>query len=55
LPPGIKFPEPDPNGPSLFDALVEQTGLRLVPQTGPLEMVVVDDAVMPGQGSGAGR
>jgi bla regulator protein BlaR1 len=55
LPPGLKFPEPDPNGPSLFDALVQQVGLRLVPQTAPLEMVVVDDAVMPGQGSEAGR
>ncbi len=53
LPPGIKLPEPDPNGPSLFDALVQQTGLRLVPQTGPLEMVVVDDAVMPGGNGGA--
>jgi bla regulator protein BlaR1 len=53
--PGMKLPEVDPNGPSLFDALVQQTGLRLVPQTGPLEMLVVDDATMPGQGSGAGR
>lgn len=53
LPPGIKLPEPDPNGPSLFDALVQQTGLRLVPQTGPLELVVVDDAVMPGGSGGA--
>ena len=50
LPPGMKLPEHDPNGPSLFDALVQQTGLRLVPQTGPLEMVVVDDAVMPEAG-----
>jgi bla regulator protein blaR1 len=55
LPPGMKLPEPDPNGPSLFDALVQQVGLRLVPQTGPLEMVVVDDAVMPGQEAAIGR
>jgi uncharacterized protein (TIGR03435 family) len=55
LPPGMKLPEVDPNGPSLFDALVQQTGLRLVPQTGPLEMLVVDDATVPGQGSGDGR
>jgi uncharacterized protein (TIGR03435 family) len=49
-PPGApKLPEVDPNGPSLFDALVQQTGLRLVPQTGPLEMLVVDDATMPGR------
>ena len=55
LPPGMKLPEPDPNGPSLFDALVQQVGLRLVPQTAPLEMVVVDDAVMPGQEAATGR
>jgi uncharacterized protein (TIGR03435 family) len=55
LPPGMKLPEPDPNGPSLFDALVQQTGLRLVPQTAPLEMVVVDEATMPGQGNAGGQ
>jgi bla regulator protein blaR1 len=49
LPPGMKFPEPDPNGPSLFDALVQQTGLRLVPQSVPLELVVVDDATLPAE------
>jgi bla regulator protein blaR1 len=54
-PPGApKFPQADPNGPSLFDALMQQVGLRLVPQTGPVEMLVVDDATMPG-GSGGGR
>jgi uncharacterized protein (TIGR03435 family) len=54
-PPGApKFPQADPNGPSLFDALVQQVGLRLVPQTGPVEMLVVDEATMPG-GSGGGR
>jgi uncharacterized protein (TIGR03435 family) len=55
LPPSMKYLAPDPNGPSLFDALVQQTGLRLVPQTGPVDMFVVDDAAMPGQGTGAGR
>ena len=34
LPPGMKLPEPDPNGPSLFDALVQQTGLRLCRRRG---------------------
>jgi uncharacterized protein (TIGR03435 family) len=53
-PPGLTLPAADPNGPSLFDALVQQTGLKLVPQTGPMEMLVVDEATMPG-GSGAGR
>ena len=55
LPPGMKVPAVDPNGPSLFDALVQQTGLRLVPQTGPVETLVVDGATMPGQGSGGGQ
>lgn len=53
-PPGPKIPQADPNGPSLFDALVQQVGLRLVPQTGPVQMFVVDEATMPG-GSGGGR
>jgi bla regulator protein blaR1 len=51
-PPGLKLPAADPNGPSLFDALVQQVGLRLVPQTGPVQMLVVDDATMPGDNSG---
>ncbi len=54
-PPGLKLPAADPNGPSLFDALVQQTGLKLVPQTGPVEMLVVDAAAMPGEGTGSGR
>jgi bla regulator protein blaR1 len=54
-PPGLNLPAADPNGPSLFDALVQQTGLRLVPQTGPVEMLVVDGATMPGQETAAGR
>jgi uncharacterized protein (TIGR03435 family) len=48
------LPAADPNGPSLFDALVQQAGLKLVPQTGPVEMLVVDEATMPGV-SGTGR
>jgi bla regulator protein BlaR1 len=54
-PPSVPSLAPDPNAPSLFDALVQQAGLRLVPQTGPVQMFVVDEATMPGQGSGAGR
>ena len=50
-PPGMALPPADPNGPSLFDALVQQTGLKLVPQTGPMEKLVVDGATMPGQGT----
>jgi bla regulator protein blaR1 len=47
-PPSVPGLAPDPNGPSLFDALVQQVGLRLVPQTGPVQMFVVDEATMPG-------
>jgi bla regulator protein blaR1 len=46
-PPSVPGLAPDPNGPSLFDALVQQVGLRLVPQTAPVQMFVVDDATMP--------
>jgi bla regulator protein BlaR1 len=54
-PPSVPSLAPDPNAPSLFDAMVQQAGLRLVPQTGPVQMFVVDEATMPGPGSGAGR
>jgi uncharacterized protein (TIGR03435 family) len=54
-PPSIPNSTVDSKAPSLFDALVQQSGLRLVPQTGKVEMLVVDEATMPGQGSGAGR
>jgi bla regulator protein blaR1 len=50
-PPSVSGLTVDANAPSLFDALVEQVGLRLVPQTGPLEMLVVDDATMPAETS----
>jgi bla regulator protein blaR1 len=54
-PPGVPRWDVDPNAPSLFDALAQQAGLRLVPQTGSVDIFVVDDATMPGQGSGTGR
>ena len=54
-PPSVPALAPDPNAPSLFDALVQQAGLRLVPQSGPVNMFVIDDAAMPGRGSGNGR
>jgi bla regulator protein blaR1 len=49
LPPGAPKFNIDPNGPSLFDALVQQMGLRLVPQTGPVQMFIVDEATMPSE------
>jgi uncharacterized protein (TIGR03435 family) len=54
-PPGVAHWDVDPHAPSLFDALVQQAGLRLVPQTATVEMFVVDEATMPEQGSQAGR
>jgi uncharacterized protein (TIGR03435 family) len=55
-PPGsAPLPVVGPERPTLFDAVVQQAGLRLVPQTGPVNMFVIDDAVMPGQESAGGR
>jgi len=41
--------QPDPNAPSLFVALQEQLGLKLEPQTEPVQVLVIDHAEVPAQ------
>ena len=49
--PGGGFPFPtqpaDPDAPTLFTALEEQLGLKLVPQTAPVEVLVIDHVQPP--------
>jgi len=46
---GFPFPTkpPDPDAPPLFTALEQQLGLKLVPQTGPVEVLVIDHVQQP--------
>jgi len=46
LPPGVEF---DPGLPSLFTALREQLGLRLVPETGSVDTFVVESVERPSE------
>jgi uncharacterized protein (TIGR03435 family) len=46
LPPGA---ETDPNIPSLITAIREQLGLRLVPETGPVDTFIVESVERPSE------
>jgi uncharacterized protein (TIGR03435 family) len=47
LPPEAPTPHVDTTGPSIFTAIQEQLGLRLVSQKGPVEMIVIDGVERP--------
>jgi uncharacterized protein (TIGR03435 family) len=47
-PPPHQF-QPDPTVPTFLEALKEQLGLKLVPQTGPVEVLVIDHVEEPSE------
>jgi bla regulator protein BlaR1 len=47
LPPEAPRPHVDTSGPSIFTAVQEQLGLRLVSQKGPVEIIVIDSVERP--------
>ncbi len=43
----LRAADPDSMSPSIFTAMTEQLGLRLVPRRAPIEIIVIDAAQMP--------
>ena len=39
---GCPIPQPDTSGPTFLEALKDQLGLKLVPQNGPVDVLVID-------------
>ena len=46
--PGSTF-QPDDAGPTFLEVLKEQLGLKLVPQTGPVDVLVIDHVEEPSE------
>jgi uncharacterized protein (TIGR03435 family) len=42
-------PPPDTSGLSLFEALQEQLGLRVKPEKGPVDVIVIDHVEQPSE------
>jgi uncharacterized protein (TIGR03435 family) len=49
LPGNEGVPRPDAGGPSLFTALEERLGLKLEPQKGPVDVIVIDHLEQPAE------
>ena len=48
LPPGANF-QPDESGPTFIEALKQQLGLKLDPQKGPVDVIVIDHVEQPSE------
>jgi uncharacterized protein (TIGR03435 family) len=49
LPPAVPPPHPETTGPTIFTALSEQLGLRLISQKGEVQIIVIDSVDKPSE------